>query len=78
MEDEKIGRILYPDTSSPGAYAGPVRGRRVTRDAPIMPDMWIAYGKDRGHARKPGVLLVPNVDSSVRELVLSLRATLGP
>lgn len=43
-----------------------------------MPDMWIAYGKDRGHARKPGVLLVPNVDSSVRELVLSLRATLGP
>jgi hypothetical protein len=43
-----------------------------------MPEVWLAYGKNKEQARNAGLLLVPNVESSVRKLVLGLRVALAP
>src|SRR6476619_6333589 len=79
MQERDIVQILYPSVGSRGTYSdpGPVRGRRFTQDTPILPEVWIGYGAHEDVAQKRGLLLTPNSDSSVSELVTHLRASLA-
>jgi len=78
MTEKDVIRVLYPDAGYMGMAAdpGPVRGRRFTQDTPILPEVWISYAVDAELATKRGVLLTPNSDSSVGDLVLHLRQSL--
>ena len=78
MREIDVNHVLYPKGGG-GTYAdpGPVRGRRFTQDTPILPEVWTAYAVDRELARQRGVLLSPNADSSISELVTHLRASLA-
>jgi serine protease AprX len=79
MLESDVNHVLYPNSGAAGTYTdpGPVRGRRFTQDTPILPEVWIAYAVNPELAKKRGVLLTPNSDSSVRDLVVHLRASLA-
>src|SRR5436190_3676917 len=79
LKESQVTEILYPNAGSDRSYVdpGPVRGRRYTQDTPILPEVWIAYGTDPEGAQRRGVLLTPNNESSMAELVRKLRLSLG-
>src|SRR5215208_5584971 len=79
LKELQITQILYPNAGAGRSYVdpGPVRGRRYTQDTPILPEVWIAYGANPDQARRRGVLLTPNSESSIAELVRKLRIGLG-
>ncbi len=79
MQERDIIQILYPNAGTGETYAdpGPVRGRRFTQDTPILPEVWIGYGAHNEATRTRGLLLTPNSESSVSELVRHLRTSLG-
>ena len=66
MERERIEELFY---------GRPEHQRRFTQDFPVLPDVWIAYG------RKPGdrieVLLTPHTESSAAAAANALRARLA-
>src|SRR5688572_24723965 len=79
MRETEILRILYPHggDSTGHSDAGPVRGRRFTQDTPILPEVWIAYATARDPSDRQDLLLTPNADSSISELVRHLRRGLA-
>ncbi|MFN2467441.1 MAG: hypothetical protein ABR521_04815, partial [Gaiellaceae bacterium] len=54
---------------------GTERYRRFTQDSPVMPDVWIRYGRDP--SRRVDLLLTPHTTSSASELGFELQKRLG-
>ncbi|MEO8595962.1 MAG: S8 family peptidase [Candidatus Solibacter sp.] len=79
MQESDVHHILYPTSSESREFrdGAPLRGQRYTQDTPIMPEVWIAYATKPEEAKQRGILLSPNADSSVRDLVVQLRAALA-
>ena len=79
MKDSDLNQVLYPrsTTFQQLGESEPLHGQRFTQDTPIMPEVWLAYARDPLAAKARGVLLTPNSESSVRELVTQLRAALA-
>src|SRR3982751_7146844 len=79
MEESDVNQVLYPRSIAfqKSRDSQPLHGQRFTQDTPIMPEVWIAYARDEAEARRRGILLSPNSESSVRQLVTDLRAALA-
>jgi hypothetical protein len=79
MRELDVVKILYPQAgdSSPYSDPGPVRGRRFTQDTPILPEVWIAFGSSQDIAEPQDLLLTPNYESSIFQLIKHLRAALA-
>ncbi|MEO8259057.1 MAG: S8 family peptidase [Acidobacteriota bacterium] len=56
-------------------YGKPEQQRRFTQDFPILPDVWIAYGKTPG--QRVELLLTPHNDSDAARLARALRERLA-
>lgn len=65
---EQVNRLLKLQSDA-------VFGQRLIQDTPVLPDVWIGYG--RAPEGKHELLLTPNSRSSVRDLVRALQRTLG-
>ena len=55
-------------------YGRPEHQRRFTQDFPVLPDVWIAYG--RAPADRIEVLLTPHTESNAAAVATALRARL--
>src|ERR1700704_384682 len=65
MERERIEELFY---------GRPEHQRRFTQDFPILPDVWIAYGRTPGERIE--VLLTPHNESDAASVAVALRARL--
>jgi serine protease AprX len=66
MERERIEELFY---------GRPEHQRRFTQDFPILPDVWIAYGRTPGD--RVEVLLTPHTESNAAAVANALRARLA-
>ena len=66
MERERIEELFY---------GRPEHQRRFTQDFPILPDVWIAYGRTPGD--RVEVLLTPHTESNAAAVATALRARLA-
>jgi serine protease AprX len=65
LKPEKLEELIF----------GTERYRRFTQDSPVMPDVWIAYGKDP--TQRVDLLLTPHTSASAGELGYELQRRLG-
>ncbi len=65
MERERIEELFY---------GRPENQRRFTQDFPILPDVWIAYGRTPG--QRIEVLLTPHTESNAAAVAMALRTRL--
>jgi len=60
---------------------GPISGRRLTQDSPILPDVWLAYAleppADKQKNPNKELLLTPHYGSTPGEVAVALRKSLG-
>ena len=66
MQRDTIERLFYGE---------PEHQRRFTQDFPILPDVWIEYGKNP--AGRVELLLTPHNESDSATLARALRAAAG-
>ena len=66
MERERIEELFY---------GRPEHQRRFTQDFPVLPDVWIAYGRTPGD--RVEVLLTPHTESNAAAVSNALRARLA-